>query len=299
MRANERQKLDRWLAIHQPRLQLSTDEEGRISISGVFDLVAVEGGNSPVAYASFEIDFIVPDDFPSSLPKVFETGGQIERKPEHHINGDGSICYGVPAIIAARRPDLGVDTLLSEILHDYFLGYLCYKDGGAWPFGEVGHGYAGALEYLAELLGCDTKPNKVSALLALLSLKHRRDRWRCPCGSSKRFGQCCRSALNLASRHLTRREAVRLRPLMISYKAEAANTAEYAALVTELEKLRADIRRHNAASLRSTPDRECTSPSIKKRMVQTVSRRAVGIQRQNAVCHHPQPAAASKSGVYP
>ncbi|MGB6229083.1 MAG: hypothetical protein WBF53_03025 [Litorimonas sp.] len=297
MRADDRHRLDRWLAIHQPRLRLSTDETGRASISGVFDLVTMESGNPPTTYASFEIDFIIPDDFPSSLPKVFETGGQIERKPEHHINGDGSICYGVPVIIAARRPDMSVDTFISEILHDYFLGYLCYQERGTWPFGEVGHGYTGALEYLAELLDCDARPNKVRALLALLSLKHRRDRWHCPCGSGKRLGQCCRSALNRASRRLTRREALRLRPSMISFEAEAENTAEHAALVTELETLRADIRRYAAACLGSAPDCEPSSPSIKKRMVQTVSRRAVDIQRRNAACHHHQPFTASESGA--
>jgi len=281
MRANYRHDLDRWLAIHQPRLNLSVDEAGLKQISGFFDLTHTEGGNPPLVYESFEIEFVFQKDFPAVLPTVFETGDRIERKSENHINGDGSICYGVPIVIAARRPDLTLDEFISEILHDYFLGYLHFIETGGWPFGEVGHGYAGAIEYLAELLGCEAKPNKVKALLSLLSLKHRRDRWSCPCGSKKRLGDCCREALNRASLKITRYEAIRLCPLIVRHAEEAADAAGYLALVDQVNDLKAKRQHDKAASLDAGRKKATLTTSIRTQMFRSVSYRAVRIRTED------------------
>jgi len=275
VRASDRNNLDRWLAIHQPRLRLSTDAAGCVSVSGQFDLVHLEEGGAPVVYETFEIDFTYPNNYPESLPTVFENGGRIKRESDNHINCNGSICYGVPAIIAARRPDLKPSAFISEILHDYFLGYLHFLEFGFWPFGEVGHGYAGAIDYMAELLKCAAKPNKVKALLFLLQLKHRRDRWGCSCGSGKRLGRCCRQALNRAALHITRREAARLRPLIEQYDNEAADTAKHTELVAQLETLRDKMKCDAIARLKAGRQTAKSTKSIREDMVHSASRRVV------------------------
>jgi hypothetical protein len=170
-------------------------------------------GLGPLAFETFNIQMVVPSDFPLSLPKVFETFGRIPRSSDNHINSDGSICYGVPHFIIARRPKLTMAEFVSEVLFDYFLGYLHFQEFGEWPFGEIGHGHEGVTDHLAERLGCESSFNKVAALIVLLSKKHRRDRWVCPCGSRKTLGMCCRKALNHASLRLSKNEALGLLPL--------------------------------------------------------------------------------------
>ncbi len=275
MRASDRNALDRWLAINQPRLRLSTDAAGCTSVSGHFDLIDIQEGEHPVVYDAFEIDFTFPKNFPKCLPTVFETGGRIRRQSDNHINCDGSICYGVPVIIAARRPDLKLSTFFSEILNDYFLGYLNFLEFGSWPFGEVGHGYVGAIEYMAELLKCEANQNKVKALLYLLQLKHRRDRWSCACGSGKRLGNCCRRSLNKAALCITRQEAARLCPLIELYNNEAGDTAKKSELMAKLETLQNQMKCNGIARLKAGRQMAKSTHSIRKNLVQSASCRVV------------------------
>lgn len=237
--------IDRWLAINQPSLKMSMTG-GALIINGTYALCDQAGCSGPQVFEVFQIDFVVPDDFPSSLPRVFETAGRIPRLSNNHINDDGSICYGVPSIISAKQPNLTLISFLNEILHDYFLGYLHFLEFGKWPFGEISHGYIGVVEELADILDCTPDVRKVRALLKLLSKKHRRDRWPCPCGSSKKLGNCCRPALNKASTKMKRSEARKL----ISLAGRVGQTAEYVKLlnkVTQLEKqvAKAQLKRNS------------------------------------------------------
>jgi len=97
-----------------------------------------------------------------------------------------------------------------EYVRSYFLGYLHYDKFDHWPKGEYAHGNEGVIDSVAELLGCKPNLNQIIGLLKLLELKHRRDRWTCPCGSKKRLGNCCRQMLNKASPHISRAQASRL-----------------------------------------------------------------------------------------
>lgn len=224
--------IDRWLAINQPSLKMGKTD-GAVRISGTYALCDQAGCSAPQVFETFQIEFVVPDDFPSSLPRVFETAGRIPRLSDNHINDDGSICYGVPSIISAKQSNLTLISFLNEILHDYFLGYLHFLEFGNWPFGEISHGYIGVVEELAEILDCTPDVRKVRALLTLLSKKHRRDRWPCPCGSLKKLGNCCRPALNKASTKMNRSEARKL----ISLAGRVEQRAEYVKLLNKVAHL--------------------------------------------------------------
>ena len=207
--------------------------DGGIVISGSYLLSHEISSGHQQNYEAFDIKVTVPTDFPKTLPTVYETAGRIPRVADNHINENGSICFGVPEIIAARRSDLTIVIFLSEILHDYFLGYLHFTEFGVWPFGEIKHGYIGVIEELAEILECSPDIRKIRALLFLLSKKHRRDRWDCPCKSKKRLGQCCRAALNRAFRRVSRSEAKDLFVLSNALK----KRDEYVKTLTDISKL--------------------------------------------------------------
>lgn len=201
-------KLDRWLATNQPELHVEA-HEGQCRVFGQYQLEENEESNL-TTFASFDIEMIFPVKFPVRLPVVYETDKQIERLSENHINFDGSICYGVPEIISALRPNLTIAEFFEEILFDYFLGYLHFKETGQWPYGELSHGIKGIYQGFSDILGCENSPKIIYGLLYLLTHKHRRDRWACPCKSGKRLRDCCRPALNVAGRRVKRQDAKRL-----------------------------------------------------------------------------------------
>ena len=117
MRADELQELDRWLAINQPRLKIKYSDDEKVVLIGLLELTHEPNGSGPKVFDAFEILIEIPKDFPTSLPKVFETSGRIPLKPDFHINENGSICYGVPEIISARRPDLSLEQFITCLLY--------------------------------------------------------------------------------------------------------------------------------------------------------------------------------------
>ena len=236
MLAYDFDNIDRWLAIHQPALKIK-NVGGKIVIDGTYELCYQSGIIGPQVFDSFQIEFVIPDNFPHFLPRVFETAKRIPRHSDNHINDDGSICFGVPSIISAKQPHLTVALFLDEILYDYFLGYLYFLTYQKWPFGEISHGYIGITEELAEILGCEPDVRKINALISLLAKKHRRDRWPCPCGSLKKLGNCCRPALNRASTKMSRSEAKKLIALSVRVK----QRSEYIKRLTKVAQLEGQL----------------------------------------------------------
>lgn len=280
--ANDQQDtLDRWLAINQSALRLDL-VDGDIVISGSYLLSHEISSGHQQNYEAFDIKITVPADFPKTLPTVYETAGRIPRDADNHINENGSICFGVPEIIAARRPDLTIVSFLSEILHDYFLGYLHFAEFGVWPFGEIKHGYIGVIEELAGILECSPDILKIRALLYLLSKKHRRDRWDCPCKSKKRLGECCRGALNRASRSVSRGEAKDLLVLSNALK----KRDEYVKTLTDISKLHEKLALKEIKKLTASEEDIRSIAAKRKFNKNTVSLRAIHISEFK---HNPFP----------
>ncbi|MGG2382874.1 hypothetical protein, partial [Salmonella enterica] len=84
---------------------------------------------------SFEIRMLIPDNYPNSLPKVFEIGDKLDPKYEH-VNPDGSLCLAVP--MEERQFFLKDPTLLgfvNNLIVSYFYSYCSWKKCGTFPFG--------------------------------------------------------------------------------------------------------------------------------------------------------------------
>lgn len=113
-------------------------------------------------------------DATNHLPKVFETGGKIERKLDNHFYKDGSCCLG---IFGNRKPN----NLLSFI-RDYILPYFVWqayykKYAKKPPWGEYSHDKRGLQEFARE-----KKKEGRNSL--------------CYCGSGKKFKYCCLKQIN-------------------------------------------------------------------------------------------------------
>jgi SEC-C motif len=173
-----------------PTLRLvSTPPDRRIV--GTF---AVHHAGQMLASYDVCVDMRVCDEL--GLPKVWETGGQIPRIPDLHINQtDGSACLYVPAEFALQHPaPCSVVEFLEGPVWNFFLGQAWVANGMGWPFGARAHGEAGIREFCAEVFGVSTDAS-ITAYVELLARGMLKGHWPCPCGSGRKLRHCHQSQM--------------------------------------------------------------------------------------------------------
>jgi hypothetical protein len=158
----------------------------KVFIKGIW---AVYGETSLITQYNILIEIL--DDYPNSVPKVFETGCRIPKEADYHINlTDNSACLFAPPERFEKWPiGAGIKQFLTGPVKEFFFSQAFKELGDEWPFGEWSHGNEGILEYYASRLGV-TKAVIIAELLEIaLSPKFYRQ-WKCPCGSKKRLIAC-------------------------------------------------------------------------------------------------------------
>ncbi len=138
----------------------------------------------------FEIKIEIPEDFPFSVPRVFEIGSVLGKSPNDHFNSDDSACLFVePERYRKWPPGSGIRDFLNGPVREFFFSQAYRRLSGTWPFGEWSHGNLGILEFYGNHFG--TKSVAVIKGLLEASLQSRLFRqWRCPCGTNKRLLKC-------------------------------------------------------------------------------------------------------------
>ncbi|NJM78074.1 MAG: hypothetical protein HC852_22760 [Acaryochloridaceae cyanobacterium RU_4_10] len=139
----------------------------------------------------YSVSIILPNTYPSQLPVVYEVGGRLPRKPDHHINPDGSACVMIPDD-RWRCFSIGAPFLdyLDGPLHNFFLSQTSFSETGTWPFGQWEHGVKGIYEYYQCLIGI--KDNlTVCRFLQILAKNNLKKHYDCPCASGKIIKHCC------------------------------------------------------------------------------------------------------------
>lgn len=168
-----------------PTLRLSTEKS--LEITGEWH---VEHDGEVLETYSIRISF--DDNYPHSLPKVYETSGKIKPSPDTHFNSpDWHACLFVSHQRWQVWPVGSSFKRFLEIpVHNFFLGQAHYAAYGYWPnHRERGHGNKGIVEYYQELFDCE----KPATILSLLSIEVPdvipRQR-KCPCNKRKRLRNC-------------------------------------------------------------------------------------------------------------
>ncbi|MGA7617105.1 MAG: SEC-C domain-containing protein [Thermoanaerobaculia bacterium] len=154
-------------------------------------------GSFPVALAGetidrFQIEVILPDDYPATAPVVREIGGRIPRISDRHVEAHGGACLFIPEEEAVYFPP--GSTLLDFLqgpVRSFFVSQLYFEKFGEWPFGQWAHGAAGTLQFYASRIGIDD-PRIVLAFVGYLSRREIKGHWPCPCGSGKVLRRCHR-----------------------------------------------------------------------------------------------------------
>lgn len=177
---------------HAPRLRLSANAE-MLTARGTY--VLVSDGETLDTYA-IEIQYDRQD--PTAEPKVREIGNAIEPLRNNHINPeDKTCCVGVYGEWEALTGDTSFAGFLSGPMHNFFISQTIYRRTGKWIFDQRDHGIKGMVDAYGELLN-DPAPTeeRVGKTLSFLMLPSHKGHWTCPCGTGKRYRDCCRSRLS-------------------------------------------------------------------------------------------------------
>ncbi len=152
---------------------------------------------------SYTIKIDLPDDYPISMPVVYETGNRIKKSVDTHfirseIRGNYSAIpiYSACLFAPPERwerwpPGSNFNDFLKGPVNDFFLSQAYYELTGKWLFGERPHGIEGIFDYYAEKLNLKTE--QVSIILKCLQYALIRDvksHVKCPCDKSKRLISC-------------------------------------------------------------------------------------------------------------
>ena len=170
---------------------LSVRENGSIAIvEGVLQLN--ENGICVEAFlVRIEIMNLPGGDF----PKVYEMGGRIPRKEEYHVNGDGSLCLGVPEQLwMDMKGRFDLLAFIEGPLRSFLLSAREKQRTGKWPHKERAHGEAGIREFYGEWFGT-SDPGHVLGIIDVLTSKTIKGHWACPCGSGMPIRKCHQTVL--------------------------------------------------------------------------------------------------------
>lgn len=162
-------------------------QQGEVVLAGPYALDATHNG---VRLAEdFDLQLVVPGDYPASLPKVRETSGIIDPGYEH-LYLDGTLCLGVRGeLLLAQLENPSLVALLDGPVRSYLYSYLFRKRYGYYPFGDRAHGALGILHYYGELFG-ETDFPTIMKLLGAVCFDDYRGHLPCPCGSRLIVRKC-------------------------------------------------------------------------------------------------------------
>jgi len=169
-----------------PTLHVFSDN-GAVVVRGMY---GVDGASTD----RYNLEIILPHDYPHSLPQVREVAGRIPRTQDRHVNPEGTLCLGVPEQVWIELDgDCSVPKILDGPIRNFLIGNGLFEVGEPWPFGERPHGGAGVLEFYKEQLGTDD-PAKVFNFIRALAKGSVRGHWLCPCGSGRILRKCHHTA---------------------------------------------------------------------------------------------------------
>jgi len=188
-------------SVHKGLTYVVGHDDAETIVSGALPFEASADGLETIT-ESFEIELIIPHDFPETLPRVKETGGRIGTDYEH-LHPGGTLCLAVP--VEQRRVFFEQPTLLgfvNRLVIPYLYGYCFWKKYGRHPFDEAAHGHEGILRHYVDTLGLRDDLAALAVICFLFEHGYR-GHHDCPCGSGLRVRACHGRALRVLHEHHT------------------------------------------------------------------------------------------------
>lgn len=170
-------------------------EEKKCRIRGTY--AVIDGGREIDRY---KLEIALPDDYPRSLPRVWETAGRIKRDPDRHTFKDGALCLGTPlSLWIDLRGDFRIERVLEIPVRNFLIGNGLVELGEPWPHKERSHGARGLLEHFRELFGTG-QPVMAATFLQAMAEDKVTKHSRCPCGSGRKLLKCHRDGFDALRR---------------------------------------------------------------------------------------------------
>ena len=156
-------------------------------ISGSIDVIDDEGGY----WDTYDVNIVLFNDYPESLPILIEVGKKIQRKLGWHISKEGICCLSTPA---KMYHDLGGKITLLRWLdmfaHLYLANHVYKIKTGAYAGDEFSHGAKGILEGWQLILGTSDRKRVLRYLEHLVWIIQPSLNRPCFCGSNKKYKRC-------------------------------------------------------------------------------------------------------------
>ncbi len=166
---------------HYPSLAMYK-ENSTIYFRGILNIEDID---------SFEIEIMIPNDYPKSLPIVKDIGNDIPRNIDRHMYSDGSCCLTINHIMKQKYQDGSYYLVyfINDFVKPFFANQLYFEQTGNWLTGEYHHGNDGKRQYLKEHIQVtdDTLFNKLLKLAIRSRLNQQK---KCPCHSNKPLKRC-------------------------------------------------------------------------------------------------------------
>lgn len=154
---------------------------GELILNHVFDDVRMTG--------KFNLEVVVPGDFPLVFPKVKELSNCIDKNYPHRYT-DGQFCLASDLELKMFfSQDTDICSFIEKYVIPYLYTYRFYEEYGVYPYGERSHGQMGDLEYLKDLFGVDDWGQVLDIMLFVMQSPYR-GHLLCPCGSGKKIRNC-------------------------------------------------------------------------------------------------------------
>ena len=141
-----------------------------------------------LGYYSIELE--LPNDYPNTVPLVYETGGKIKRDAEHHIFTGGNCCLFVEEETYKYYPKgTSIVGFIKKVVTGHFLNQKYFERKGKWIDGDRSHGIKGKLEFYREVLNTNDLYT-IFRFIQYLAKDRMVDYQICFCGSKKKLGNC-------------------------------------------------------------------------------------------------------------
>jgi len=144
-----------------------------------------------VCLGIFQIDVIVPHNFPEEIPELKETGNRIPVSADRHIEGDGSAClYFRDEAYLYWDEKSTITDYMKKFVENFLLWQIEYEaTGGKNKAKAYLHGSDGAFQFYKKILQTDDTL-VVYKFIEYMTMKKVKSHWKCFCGSGKEIRNC-------------------------------------------------------------------------------------------------------------
>lgn len=163
---------------------IAEEVDGAIHITGKLDIGLGDDDQ-------FDVQIILDDSYPYSMPRTYETGGRVPRVLDRHYytGDDAGCCLCMSHLLRKRFPvDAPISTYIDQLVIPYFQNQVHYEITGKYV-SEYSHGFAGIYEYYCELFDT-TDPQVIAQLVSAVLARNLGGARPCPCGGKRKQRKC-------------------------------------------------------------------------------------------------------------